>query len=172
MTFRDFGIGPVPKKLRVGLPSHIGTAVGGFGFSIFGGGVSVTAFPVQPVSRAAEQIASRTPAIRQKRKGKERLNTRGILVKKAETVNLLVEQPLASVNHIGSTCQDDFVIRAPFDRNYSAWRVNVDLTIGLVVDDGSDHCRARTGTGAFRFAHATFPYALFNITTIGQANKQ
>jgi hypothetical protein len=77
ITFRVFGTGPVPKKLRVGLPSHIGTAVGGFGFSIFGGGVLLTAFPVQPVSRAAEQIANATPARRQKRKGKERLNTRG-----------------------------------------------------------------------------------------------
>src|SRR5260370_19560619 len=142
MTVVNFSAGRKKKNVRVDSPSNIETAVGGFGFSIFGGGVSVTAFPVQPVSRAAEEIASRTPTRRRKRKGKERLNKRGILVKKAETINLLVEQPLASGNHIGAACQDYFVIRAPCDRNYSAGRVHVDLAISFVVNDRSNHRRA------------------------------
>jgi hypothetical protein len=63
------------------LPSHIGTASGGFGFSIFGGGVSVTAFPVQPVKKAAKQIARTAPPVQQELKGKERRCKKGDLAK-------------------------------------------------------------------------------------------
>jgi hypothetical protein len=50
----------------------MGTAFGGFGFSIFGDGRSVTAFPVQPVSIAAKQIATTPLLVRQELKRKER----------------------------------------------------------------------------------------------------
>src|SRR5712692_1381467 len=60
ITFNDFGIGPLPKKLRVGLPSHIGTAVGGFGFSIRSSvGVSLAALVPQAVSKNAASITNR-----------------------------------------------------------------------------------------------------------------
>jgi hypothetical protein len=59
MTFKDFGIGPLPKKLRSGVPSHIGTAVGGFGFSTRTSvGVSLAALLPQAVNKHAAIIAN------------------------------------------------------------------------------------------------------------------
>src|SRR5437016_14036730 len=81
MIFTDLGIGPVPKKVRVGFPSHIGTAVGGFGFSTTGGRGGVTAFPLQPVSRTVPQIVIMTPPNRRRPQRTKRFNTRGILAK-------------------------------------------------------------------------------------------
>jgi hypothetical protein len=59
----------------------MGTAVGGLGFSIIGGGGGVTAFPLQLGNRSVEQIARAMPASRQQPDGAEKLNTKGILVK-------------------------------------------------------------------------------------------
>ena len=53
--------GPVPKKFRSPLPSHIGTAVGGFGLTIDAAGASLTALVVQ-AEMSGRQLISAKPA--------------------------------------------------------------------------------------------------------------
>src|ERR1700730_13457083 len=121
----------------------MGIAVGGFGFSTTGGGVSVTAFPVQPVSRTVEQIVMKMPPHRLR--GKKSFSTKGILANKSETVNALLLQPFAAVNHFGAAGQHHFTIVAPLDRNYAAGSVHAHTPIRLTVNDRGDDCGAGTG---------------------------
>src|ERR1700682_5660654 len=83
MIFKDFGIGPVPKKVRVGSPSHIGTAVGGFGFSTtgFAEEVSLTAFSAQLVNSKAEHRVITIAPHRRRPTGKERFSKGGSSLK-------------------------------------------------------------------------------------------
>src|SRR5439155_14752495 len=83
----DFGNGPVPKQFRAGFPSHMGTALGGFVFSIRGSaGVSFITFAPHADNNKLAQSAAKA-AIRRKLRGNERLLKRGILVKIRDYLN-------------------------------------------------------------------------------------
>src|SRR6266849_4566231 len=140
MTFSAFGMGPLPKKLRSGLPSHIGTATAGFGFSMrTSAGASLTILGPHAVTRSTANSAKRLPGKRDRR----------AMVFKGETSQelrliFILAEPLTTINHVSAAGQDNFAVVAPLDRNHAAGGVNVDLAIGPLVYHRRDHGRART----------------------------
>src|SRR4051812_43102536 len=124
--------GPLPKKLRSPFPNHMGTAVGGFGFSTLGG-VSVTALLVQPARKPAPHTKNRMPLERDNRRG-GKLNTGEAFQNLKLISGILIHKPFTAVNHLGRSGQHHLAIFAPLDGQDASGRVHIDPAVCSVID--------------------------------------
>src|SRR6266550_5395776 len=80
-------------------------------------------------------------------------------------------QPLTCINYFSRACNYNLAVVTPTDLRAAAWHLNLDSSLGFVLDHRSHRGCTGTGSGRGSFSDAAFPDTQFYVAAILDAHK-